>query len=137
MISLDSIGSDATTDSDEYRDSSDLLSAYQAEAYAAYRQLAEGEIRLLVLLSGEEDDGIQCTTATATLASKPTYEAVSYAWGSSSDLSGIELDGKVCLVRHNLVECLRRLRYRNESRSLWVDALCTCFLLSKPSTLPD
>jgi hypothetical protein len=45
-------------------------------------------------------------------------------WGSNNDLKYIQIDGKMCRIRGNLWEALRRLVQWSIPRVLWVDALC-------------
>jgi hypothetical protein len=97
------------------------------EAYNAYESLSQGEIRILTLLPGRDDDSIQCETRMISLGSGPVYEAISYAWGSTSGLVHIQFNGTSRLTRHNLADCLRHLRYEDTPRVLWVDALCMAF----------
>lgn len=87
--------------------------------------LEQSQIRLLNLLPGNERQRIECALFTATLEEKGfTYEALSYTWGSKHTTDTILLDGKPCLVTSNLNDALRRLRHPDESRILWVDAIC-------------
>lgn len=55
---------------------------------------------------------------------RPSYAAISYTWGSSTDLRPISINGKPFQVHTNLYNLLMHLRQRGESRFLWVDALC-------------
>lgn len=57
------------------------------------------------------------------------YEALSYAWGSTSNQKPILVDdaagdANTILVTENLELALRHLRRRAESRTLWIDAVC-------------
>ncbi|KAJ9156609.1 HET-domain-containing protein [Pleurostoma richardsiae] len=52
------------------------------------------------------------------------YEALSYTWGDGSVRVTIKLNGRRTVVTQNLEAALRRLRARDFSRYLWVDALC-------------
>lgn len=64
---------------------------------------------------------------------EPRYEALSYVWGDLMDTEvvGFWLDAKTSSSRHgclqitsSLAVALRHLRQSNESRRMWVDALC-------------
>lgn len=61
-------------------------------------------------------------------SSHPSYEALSYAWGSTQKNETIFLNtGKTTRqlpVTTNLFIALRHLRYRDRPRTLWVDAVC-------------
>ncbi|KAF4953647.1 hypothetical protein FGADI_5983 [Fusarium gaditjirri] len=52
------------------------------------------------------------------------YEALSYCWGSADNRPIISLNTCPHLVTKNLEAALRHLRLKNETRTLWVDALC-------------
>jgi hypothetical protein len=53
-----------------------------------------------------------------------TYEALSYTWGDPSPIAPIILDGNNIKITKNLDSALRHLRRTENSRRLWVDALC-------------
>jgi hypothetical protein len=62
----------------------------------------------------------------------PSYEAISYAWGTehatepitvTEDIQDITSSGKTLLVRRNVVDMLQHLR-SDAKRLLWIDALC-------------
>ncbi|KAI0975638.1 heterokaryon incompatibility protein-domain-containing protein [Xylaria arbuscula] len=89
------------------------------------------QIRLLTLLKGEWDDKIKCKLDVVSLDDKPQYEALSYVWGSPTDLVDIDVDGVAFWATRNLYVALRRLRSQiqdtetnDDSRTLWVDAVC-------------
>ncbi|PPJ56525.1 hypothetical protein CBER1_03888 [Cercospora berteroae] len=58
-----------------------------------------------------------------------TYEALSYSWGGAFDDEDLA-DGTIVISGHtvpiggNLYNALRRLRYPDRARRLWIDALC-------------
>ncbi|KAI0423868.1 heterokaryon incompatibility protein-domain-containing protein [Xylaria sp. FL1042] len=89
------------------------------------------EIRLLTLLNGEWNDKIKCKLYVASLDKEPKYEALSYVWGSQTDLVDIDVNGVTFSATQNLYAALRRLREQigstgsdENSRTLWVDAVC-------------
>lgn len=104
-----------------------------------YLQLNERrqEIRLLELYPGGEKDPItgQLTTV-STLEKSPTYEALSYVWGSPDDPGYIILhdntnfaqqedDGTSTLsISRNLCNAMPYLRHPDNVRRLWIDAIC-------------
>ena len=86
------------------------------------------EIRLLELLGPalEGDSGnadVHCRLVTASLLSKPEYDALSYCWGTLPASSWITVDGERVPVTASLAMALRELR-RREIATLWVDFLC-------------
>jgi hypothetical protein len=87
--------------------------------------LEQSQIRLLKLFPGNSRQRVECASFTASLEEKGlTYEALSYTWGSKHTTDTILLDEKPFLVTSNLNDALRRLRQPDESRILWVDAIC-------------
>ncbi|KAF2269172.1 heterokaryon incompatibility, partial [Lojkania enalia] len=52
------------------------------------------------------------------------YEALSYTWGGQGLTEPIFCNGKSLLITKNLHSALLKLRLRQESRLLWVDAIC-------------
>lgn len=91
----------------------------------AYKPLADGESRLLVLEPGLDQSPnvfvrlLQCQPQSA-----PTYDALSYVWGDQSKKTTIYLDGKPFEISINLHWALRRTRDRHETRVIWADAIC-------------
>ncbi|KAJ9614483.1 hypothetical protein H2200_002620 [Cladophialophora chaetospira] len=93
-----------------------------------YKDLpSEDHIRIMELLPGSKDDPLRCH-----LTSEPrqhtihSYEAISYAWGSSKDLFSVVCCGENLSVTKNLANALLELRSQNPktSRRLWIDAIC-------------
>jgi hypothetical protein len=83
--------------------------------------------RLLRLLKGDKDP-IQCQLLESTLAPsedvRVNYTALSYVWGSVSRPCEIKINGRKIIVTKNVYLALRDLRYQEEDRLLWIDALC-------------
>ena len=52
------------------------------------------------------------------------YEGVSYTWGNEEPTEAIMIGSQVVYIRPNLCAGLKRLRKVNQSRRLWVDAIC-------------
>jgi hypothetical protein len=102
-----------------------------ANAYS-YRpldfDLATVSIRLLVLLPARRycgiDCGIECKLTHVSLSSNPTYEALSYTWGSPTNPREITIDGVEFPVTENLFQALTHLRSHRSSRTIWIDAIC-------------
>lgn len=81
--------------------------------------------RILTLDPGPPADPISASLAVADLAgAHPSYEAISYTWGSPGVERSIVVDGIPVQVRKHLHECLLRLRSTTKPRRLWCDYLC-------------
>ncbi|PQE32852.1 hypothetical protein CJF32_00001333 [Rutstroemia sp. NJR-2017a WRK4] len=91
---------------------------------AIYNELRPKEIRLVKLLKGQWSEKIHCELLQAPLASRPSYKALSYAWGSPRATQPILLNGYLYRGTLNLESALRRLRRTNSDLTLWIDALC-------------
>ncbi|KAL2201635.1 heterokaryon incompatibility protein [Sarocladium strictum] len=85
---------------------------------------ATQEVRVICLLAGSDDDRIQCLMAHIPLYAGLDFEALSYTWGDQKDPLTIDIDGCPISVGRNLFSALHALRYRSQSRFLWIDALC-------------
>ncbi|KAM6488275.1 heterokaryon incompatibility protein-domain-containing protein [Trichoderma sp. SZMC 28011] len=84
-------------------------------------------IRLLRLLPGSASEQISCEIVQAWLYPEKDilpYEALSYTWGSAKAPENITVNGKLLAVTENLYKALQQLRYPNQERILWVDAIC-------------
>jgi len=53
-----------------------------------------------------------------------TYEAISYAWGSSAKPQYISLDNRKLAITESLFTALQRFRSARSVRVLWADAVC-------------
>ncbi|OAL54541.1 HET-domain-containing protein, partial [Pyrenochaeta sp. DS3sAY3a] len=83
-------------------------------------------VRLLQLCQG---DGafIECYLFDALLHDPQgviSYEALSYTWGDTDKPYEIEVDGRLMAVTKNLYLALQHLRYTDQDRILWIDAIC-------------
>ncbi|MCJ1328320.1 hypothetical protein MMC10_004996 [Thelotrema lepadinum] len=83
------------------------------------------DVRLLVVEpSATIQARIVCRLIHTTLTETPEYETLSYVWGDPEENVEILLQGVRFSIRKNLYRALRRLRLSNQSRTLWVDAIC-------------
>lgn len=85
-------------------------------------------IRILHLLPGTRDEPIRTRLQSCSLDSPPSYEAVSYAWGSKLDNAVIivgegGVDYNVEIPR-SLHGALKQLRHGCNHRLIWADAIC-------------
>ena len=68
------------------------------------------DIRLLEVLPGDDASTIVTSMVTVSLDSKPTYAALSYAWGDATQRSIIECNGKSISITTSLAEALKAFR---------------------------
>lgn len=86
------------------------------------------QIRLMRILPGTSDQAVCCELLTRQLESphedsNGDYEALSYVWGPFSG-KRIVLCGLNYEVTDNLFNALRRLRGKESTKLLWIDAIC-------------
>ena len=68
------------------------------------------DIRLLEVLPGDDWSIVVTSLVTVSLDSKPTYAALSYAWGDATQASIIECNGKTIRITTSLAEALKAFR---------------------------
>lgn len=82
-------------------------------------------IRVIELQPGAHDEPIICKLEHVALGTlNGHYEALSYVWGEPTKDIQITVNEQHFHVTKNLDSALRRLRYRQSERRLWVDAIC-------------
>jgi hypothetical protein len=81
-------------------------------------------IRLIRLKRGNESDPIEIELDIHGLLDAPEYDALSYAWGNPEKTHQIDCNGLIMQVNQNVHTALKRLRAMDNSRALWIDALC-------------
>ncbi|KAJ4988214.1 het domain protein [Stagonosporopsis vannaccii] len=99
--------------------------SYTPELYRAMPH--ENSIRLLCIHKGFPSDRVEITLKLARLDHPtPTYEALSYVWGSGVQVSHIidETTKTPIPVTGNLYNALKGVRKFEQDRIVWVDALC-------------
>ncbi len=87
------------------------------------------EIRVLTLHPGDfsADIHVSIQKVALTAENPPIYEALSYVWGTTDNPVSIKVgpSGNDRLaITQNLAVALPYLRYENEIRTLWIDAIC-------------
>jgi hypothetical protein len=89
----------------------------------------KGAIRLLTIQPGIGDDHVLCqlqhnVVPQALKDAGITYDALSYQWGDQNPLFPISLDGQEFRVGRSLHDALKIMRRPDESRLVWIDAIC-------------
>jgi len=95
----------------------------------SYQHLPEQHIRLAVISPGKFNDeiGVSIVVEQFSPETPPKYEALSYVWGSSESPDTIQITGisNVTLnVTQNLAVALRHIRFVDQPRTMWIDAIC-------------
>src|SRR5277367_3747830 len=87
--------------------------------------VSRNEIRLVILKPSRSfKTEVSCTLVHRSLDSEAPFEALSYTWGDASSKRLIFLNERMFLVTKNLNTALRQLRYTQDERVIWIDALC-------------
>ncbi|KAK0271633.1 hypothetical protein LTR35_013387 [Friedmanniomyces endolithicus] len=100
------------------------------EQFRYSRTIGGDEIRLVTIQPAHrEEDPVRCRIDTYGREDYPTYEALSYCWGSPDPATRIYVSdaqqGDVQLsVGDGLASALYHLRYSYKPRRIWIDALC-------------
>jgi hypothetical protein len=82
-------------------------------------------IRLLDIAPGQATDPVRANLLILDdLYEGAEFEALSYVWGTQDDPVDIICNKEAVSVTKNLNSALRRLRYADKSRRVWIDALC-------------
>ena len=78
------------------------------------------------MLAGGFEDRIKCTLRRAGLSERPRpkYETISYCWGDANDQASIEINTSTLSVPASSAAAIRRVRFPNENRLIWIDAVC-------------
>ncbi|KAK5708475.1 hypothetical protein LTR17_020654 [Elasticomyces elasticus] len=85
---------------------------------------AARDIRILRLQQGRPDDPLRGSLSIVSLLTSPTYDALSYMWGSSSLADTIYISRRKLPITASLAAALRNLRYPDADLMIWVDAVC-------------
>lgn len=105
-----------------------LRSASASDDASPYRKLDthRREIRLLELQPGPDTEPIHCSLRCVSLLqnSLPSYETISYVWGDEALRGSIHVCERLVAVPASTEAVLRRMRYAEQRRLLWVDAVC-------------
>lgn len=91
-----------------------------------YRPLGEKQIRLIRLQPGAFGQPLICSLDAIELDNPPSYEALSYVWGSEEKGETAQVNKQDIHITENLHVALNYLRSESEIITLWVDALCIC-----------
>ncbi|CCT65350.1 related to heterokaryon incompatibility protein het-6 [Fusarium fujikuroi IMI 58289] len=107
---------------------SKALETQLAEPYPGPPLPSASHIRLVHLLP-ETDAAVCCELVTVSIDAAPEYEALSYTWGDASSAARIDVTTQGSETRQqfsvtsNCFSALKRLRYKDRTRVLWIDAL--------------
>jgi hypothetical protein len=85
----------------------------------------EAQIRLVKFLpTTAASDSLSLETRDFPIKNAPSYEALSYVWGSVASKVTIECDGRATNVTPNLYVFLKSIHQFRNIAYFWVDALC-------------
>ncbi|KAI1042168.1 hypothetical protein LB505_002980 [Fusarium chuoi] len=107
---------------------SKALKTELAQPYPGPPLPSSSHIRLVHLRPGI-DAAVCCELITVSINDAPKYEALSYTWGDASSAETIDMTTQGSATRQqfsvtsNCFSALKRLRYKEKTRILWIDAL--------------
>jgi hypothetical protein len=101
-------------------------SSVEKKVYTLYHDLPSRHIRLLKILPDGPNGEVCCQLVHRSLDKRPSYTALSYAWGSPSSHRKIIINGEPYTVYENLWRFLDQARKLGSRFGgwLWIDALC-------------
>src|SRR5271163_1335476 len=106
-----------------------MASAYQHQPLSSRRSIRV----FTVLPSSDQEAPVQGTLSEIILDLNPSFEALSYFWGSPEPGNAVSIlaqssggtpETSRLQVTPNCLSALRNLRLRSKSRKLWVDVIC-------------
>ncbi|KAJ3534133.1 hypothetical protein NM208_g1039 [Fusarium decemcellulare] len=80
--------------------------------------------RVFVLEPGQENDSLQGRLETYVFDNAPPYEALSYTWGAPDRNRSMRCNDLDFPITESLDVALRRLRYFDKPRIIWIDQIC-------------
>jgi hypothetical protein len=88
--------------------------------------LSDREIRLLNILPFRfaPESLVACEFREYNIDACPTYEALSYYWGDSSEQRTVLCNDQTHSITTSLYQARSRLRQKDKTRLIWADALC-------------
>nr|POF07819.1 heterokaryon incompatibility protein 6, or allele [Quercus suber] len=93
-------------------------------AESLYTRLDVGEIRLLEVFPGVDNEPLRANLRVRSLATAPPYHAISYCWGSPNRTKQLILNQRSIDITESLFAALRSFRPRAGVAVLWADAIC-------------
>ena len=106
------------------RSSQSQVDVGQVNPIYPYKRLSFGEIRLLELFPGTRELPLKGIIRYVPLESAGQYSALSYVWGPALRPFELQTAGGKVLLTAALHSALKRIRSRDASIVLWVDAVC-------------
>ena len=80
--------------------------------------------RFQVIDPGLEHDPLVGDLRVERIDTAPSFQALSYAWGSAEGATAIQCCGQAIRITANLNDLLRRARSTTEPKTLWADQIC-------------
>ena len=109
---------------EDFKVTTDSISDSTNDLNLLYWPLQADNIRILKLLPDVLGAVIHCELSVCSLGDPADYEGLYYFGGPSESTSRIVVNGQSIQVDSNLASALGDLRFFEQPRCLWVDALC-------------
>ncbi|KAM0497400.1 hypothetical protein ACHAP8_006892 [Fusarium lateritium] len=111
-------------DSHRERRKADEVDFNKKDYYQYQPLMMDDSIRIIELYPGNPGDIMEFELEEVSLASKTPFEALSYEWKERYGTIPVQCDGQKILITPNCKAAMERLRLRDKSRYLWIDAIC-------------
>lgn len=90
----------------------------------SHRALRSEEMRLVNILPGNQQDPLQGVIIHVQSTSPPPYRALSYVWGTDKQTKELVTPDGTLGITLSLSKALHSLRRKDQTITLWVDAIC-------------
>jgi ankyrin repeat protein len=111
-------------DSHRERRKADEMDFNKKDSYHYQPLMMQDSIRIIELYPGNPGDIIDFELDEVSLVSKTPFEALSYEWQEKFGTIPVQCEGQKILITPNCKAAMEKLRLRDKSRYLWIDAIC-------------
>jgi hypothetical protein len=105
----------------------DELFSYSTDPWVPAPTTDDFRIRLIELQPSRGQDvtaPLHCKIFWTSLSARPSFDALSYVWGSDSPSRKIYIEDKVASITPSLEVALQHIRHEPNPVTIWVDQLC-------------
>ncbi|RGP76883.1 ankyrin repeat [Fusarium longipes] len=111
-------------DSHREQRKADEMEFDKKDSYQYQPLLMQDPIRIIELYPGNPGDLLAFELEEVSLLSPLSFEALSYEWQEKIGTIPVQCDGQKIFVTPNCKAAMEKLRLRDKSRYLWIDAIC-------------
>ncbi|QPC70356.1 hypothetical protein HYE68_001108 [Fusarium pseudograminearum] len=111
-------------DSHRQQRKADEVDLDKKDSYHYQPLMMENSTRIIELYPGIPGDILEFELEEAPLFSETPFEALSYEWQEKHGTIPVQCDGQKIFITPNCKAAMEKLRLRDKSRYLWIDAIC-------------